>query len=74
MKISKLNKIYFLILSTSIFVGFYFGEDSSGSGGFIADFKNTLPYIDNLNISLKKHFQEFLVNLRTSQLEKQIYK
>tara|TARA_B100001029_G_C15060535_1_gene458054 strand:- start:188 stop:1426 length:1239 start_codon:yes stop_codon:yes gene_type:complete len=62
MKISKLNKIYFLILSTSIFVGFYFGEDSSGSGGFIADFKNTLPYIDNLNISLKNYFQEGVVH------------
>ena len=41
MKISLLNKFLYLLLSISLFVGFYFGEDSSGSGGFINDFNNT---------------------------------
>tara|TARA_Y100000590_G_scaffold329973_1_gene374780 strand:+ start:277 stop:1518 length:1242 start_codon:yes stop_codon:yes gene_type:complete len=41
MKISLLNKFLYLLLSLSLFVGFYFGEDSSGSGGFVNDFNNT---------------------------------
>lgn len=40
-----LGKILFFILYLTLFTGFYFGEDSSGSGGFISDFNNTWGYI-----------------------------
>jgi len=52
MKISLLNKLIYLLLSLSLFIGFYFGEDSSGSGGHIADFNNTWGYIEVLKNSL----------------------
>ena len=39
------GKILFALFYLSLFIGFYFGEDSSGSGGFIADFNNTWGYI-----------------------------
>ncbi len=39
------------MLSLSLFIGFYFGEDSSGSGGHIADFNNTWGYIEVLKNS-----------------------
>lgn len=51
MKISLLNKSIYLLLSLSLFIGFYFGEDSSGSGGHIADFNNTWGYIEALKNS-----------------------
>ena len=38
--------IFFSILS--LFVGFYFNEDSSGSGGYIADFTYTWGYVEVL--------------------------
>lgn len=38
--------IFFSILS--LFVGFYFNEDSSGSGGYIADFNYTWEYVEVL--------------------------
>ena len=47
MKISLLNKSLYLLLSLSLFIGFYFGEDSSGSGGHIADFNNTWQLVLN---------------------------
>ncbi len=52
MKISLFNKFIYLLLSLSLFIGFYFGEDSSGSGGHIADFNNTWGYIEALKNSL----------------------
>ena len=47
MKISLLNKSLYFLLSLSLFIGFYFGEDSSGSGGHIADFNNTWQLVLN---------------------------
>jgi len=41
MQISLFNKFLYFLLSLSLFIGFYYGEDSSGSGGHIADFYNT---------------------------------
>ena len=41
MQISLFNKFLYFLLSISLFIGFYYGEDSSGSGGHIADFYNT---------------------------------
>ena len=52
MKISLFNKSIYLLLSLSLFIGFYFGEDSSGSGGHTADFNNTWGYIEALKNSL----------------------
>jgi hypothetical protein len=40
--------ISFVLLSTSLFIGFIFNEDSSGSGGHIADFNNTWKYVEVL--------------------------
>ena len=45
MKISLLNKFLYFALSLSLFIGFYIGEDSSGSGGFINDFNSTWPLV-----------------------------
>ena len=51
MKISLLNKCLFFLLSLTLFVGFYFGEDSAGSGGFVRDFNHTWGYIEVLKKS-----------------------
>jgi hypothetical protein len=54
MQISLFNKFLYFLLSLSLFIGFYYGEDSSGSGGHIADFYNTwelvLRFRENLFI------------------------
>ena len=42
------GKISFILLTLSLFVGFIFNEDSSGSGGHIADFNNTWSYVEVL--------------------------
>ena len=42
------GKISFLLLSLSLFIGFIFNEDSSGSGGHVADFYDTWPYVEAL--------------------------
>ena len=47
MKITNINKFLYFFLSLSIFVGLFIGEDSSGSGGFVLDFRHTLPLIKN---------------------------
>lgn len=47
MRISNINKFLYLVLSLSLMVGLYYGEDSSGSGGSIADFSSTWPLIEN---------------------------
>ena len=45
MYISNINKFLYFFFSLTIFVGLFVGEDSSGSGGFILDFKYTFPLI-----------------------------
>ena len=45
--ISKTNKFLYAILSVSLMIGLYYGEDSSGSGGSINDFISTWPLIEN---------------------------
>ena len=42
--------IFFSILS--LFVGFHFNEDSSGSGGYIADFYYTWGYVEVLKYKI----------------------
>ena len=60
MKISLLNKSLYLLLSLSLFIGFYFGEDSSGSGGHIADFNNTWQLVLNFQKSLFIDFTKWI--------------
>ena len=45
MKISNLNKFLYLFFSFTLLLGFYLGEDSSGSGGFISDFFKSMPFV-----------------------------
>tara|TARA_Y100000590_G_scaffold468825_1_gene653341 strand:- start:2681 stop:3931 length:1251 start_codon:yes stop_codon:yes gene_type:complete len=45
------GKITFFLLSISLLVGFFFNEESAGSGGFIADFNNTWGYVEALRES-----------------------
>ncbi len=60
MKISLLNKSLYLLLSLSLFIGFYFGEDSSGSGGHIADFNNTWQLVLNFQKNLFIDFTKWI--------------
>ncbi len=46
------GKVIFFLLSLTMIIGFYFDEDSAGSGGFIADFHNTWGYVEALKESL----------------------
>ena len=51
-QISKINIYLYITLSFTLLLGLYFGEDSSGNGGFIGDFKGTLSLVkDPLNYS-----------------------
>ena len=45
------GKIIFFLLSITLIIGFFFNEDSAGSGGFIADFNNTWGYVEVLKES-----------------------
>ena len=45
------SKIAFFLLSVTLLIGFFFNEESSGSGGFIADFNNTWGYVEVLKES-----------------------
>ena len=47
-KINLFSKVFIFLSMTSLFIGLFFGEDSSGSGGFVADYKNTWGYIEAL--------------------------
>ena len=47
MGVSNVTKLFYLILSLSLFVGLYIGEDSAGSGGFRLDFDSTWPLVEN---------------------------
>ena len=52
-------KFIFVSLSLSLFISFYFNLDSIGSGGMIADFYNTWPYVELLTKSFFSFGQEF---------------
>ena len=45
------GKVTFFLLSITLIIGFFFNEDSSGSGGFVADFNNTWGYVEALKES-----------------------
>ncbi|MDC0449700.1 hypothetical protein OAL70_02335 [Pelagibacteraceae bacterium] len=46
LKINFTNKIYYVILTISLFIGLFFGEDSAGSGGFRLDFSTTWGLVE----------------------------
>jgi hypothetical protein len=46
MKINTTNKTYYVILTISLFIGLFFGEDSAGSGGFRLDFATTWGLVE----------------------------
>ena len=59
MKITYLNKIFYLIGSVSIFISLFFNIDSAGSGGFVIDFSSTWPLVENplnFNTNLEMKF------------------
>ena len=51
-RINLFSKVFIFLSMTSLFIGLFFGEDSSGSGGFVADYKNTWGYIEALKINV----------------------
>lgn len=51
-KINLFSKVFIFLSITSLFIGLFFGEDPSGSGGFVADYKNTWGYIEALKINV----------------------
>ena len=51
-RINLFSKVFIFLSITSLFIGLFFGEDSSGSGGFVADYKNTWGYIEALKINV----------------------
>ena len=53
--LEKQSILIFLILSISVFLGFYFNEDGSG-GGAQNDFNETWPYILNLKNDIFYHY------------------
>lgn len=53
--LEKQSILIFLVLSVSVFLGFYFNEDGSG-GGAQNDFNETWPYILNLKKDLFYHY------------------
>ena len=61
MKISLLNRFLYFFLSLSVFIGFYFGEDSSGTGGHINDFNNTWQLVLNFQESLFIDFTQWII-------------
>ena len=66
-EINRKNKILFSLLSVGLFMGFYFGEDSSG-GGSIVDFASTWPLVENLfyydaNLEIKFPLHYYIASL-----------
>ncbi len=56
------NKILYMFLSLTILLGYYFGEDSSGSGGFVADFNNTWPVLSLIDRGEYFNFSEHTIH------------
>jgi hypothetical protein len=61
-KLNNLNQILYALLSLTIFIGYFFGEDSSGSGGFIADFKSTWPVMSLIAQGEYTDFSEYTIH------------
>ena len=61
-KIHYLNFTLYFVLSLTLIIGFYFGEDLSGSGGFIADFNNTWPIMSIIENGEFFDFSEYTIH------------
>ena len=57
------KKLIYLILTISLFVGFYFEENSSG--GAKIDFNFLLPFIENFKLNFLEGFNQYLNNSGT---------
>ena len=68
----NLGRFFFLILSLSLLIGFYFNEDVSG--GSTVDFYRTWDYVLALKENCRKEAEEkYDWNLSVNRLEKMFY-
>lgn len=61
-KINAINLNLYGLFSLSVLVGFFFGEDSGGSGGFISDFYSTWPIIELINDGNFFNFSQYTIH------------
>ena len=61
-KINNLNLFAYTVLSLTLLLGFYFGEDSSGSGGFRTDFNNTWPVMELIHSGEYFNFSKYTIH------------
>ncbi len=61
-KIHHLNLLLYFLLSITFFIGYFLGEDSSGSGGFIGDFYGTWPVLQLIKNGEYFNFLEYTIH------------
>ena len=61
-KIHQSNLLLYFGLSLTVLIGFYFGEDSSGAGGFITDFKSTWPILNLIENKEYFNFSKYTIH------------
>ena len=61
-KIHYLNLVLYFVLSISLLVGYFLGEDSSGSGGFPVDFNSTWPILKLIENGEYINFSEYTIH------------
>ena len=61
-KIHYLNLLLYFFLSITLLIGFFLGEDSSGSGGFSADFNSTWPVLQLIKNGEFFNFLEYTIH------------
>ena len=61
-KIHYLNLVLYFVLSITLLVGYFLGEDSSGSGGFPLDFNSTWPILKLIKNGEYINFSEYTIH------------
>ena len=61
-KIHFLNLVLYFGLSTTLLIGYFLGEDSSGSGGFPVDFNSTWPVLKLIEKGEYFNFLEYTIH------------
>ena len=61
-KIHFLNLVLYFALSTTLLIGYFLGEDSSGSGGFPVDFNSTWPVLKLIEKGEYFNFLEYTIH------------
>ena len=61
-KIHYLNLVLYFALSTTLLIGYFLGEDSSGSGGFPVDFNSTWPILELIEKGEYINFSEYTIH------------